>query len=137
MNESKIGLTERLRREGRWAEASRFKDQTVKTLRGEGMKRAEAGEAAWRRMAEAYPPLAIAGPVPESAAADGLATGASEDEATKRLCDVATGEVERWQQRYGITLPDDARSALIGEGLMYFWAMGLLEVMPAVGQGLE
>ena len=61
MNESKIGITERLRAEGRWDEASKFKDETLRTLRGEGMKKAEAGEEAWRRMAEKYPPLENAG----------------------------------------------------------------------------
>ncbi|QDT50432.1 hypothetical protein Pan258_44910 [Symmachiella dynata] len=60
MEESKIDLTERLRRENRWAEASQFKDELVRTFRSEGMKRAEAGEEAWRRMAEKYPPLPVA-----------------------------------------------------------------------------
>ena len=57
MNESRIGLTERLRAEGRWAEASQFKDQVLRGLRGEGMKKAEAGEAAGEAMAEKFPPL--------------------------------------------------------------------------------
>ena len=43
MNESKIVLTERLRREGRWGEASRFKDEAVKDFRSNGMKRPAAG----------------------------------------------------------------------------------------------
>jgi len=60
MEESKIELTERLRRENRWAEASQFKDEMVRTFRSKGMKRAEAGEEAWRRMAEKYPPLPVA-----------------------------------------------------------------------------
>ena len=30
MNESKIELTERLRREGRWPEASKFKDEALR-----------------------------------------------------------------------------------------------------------
>ncbi len=57
MTESKIELTERLRREGRWDEASLFKDATVKELRAGGMARADASEEAWRRMAARYPPL--------------------------------------------------------------------------------
>lgn len=57
MRESKIELTERLRREGRWAEASKRKDEMVKLLRAEGMKRTEATEEAWRRLAVEYPPL--------------------------------------------------------------------------------
>ena len=36
MTESKIELTERLRREGRWEEASRFKDTAVRDLREKG-----------------------------------------------------------------------------------------------------
>ena len=64
MNESKIALTERLRREGRWAEASKLKDTALADFRDKGMKRDEAAEAAWAAMAEAYPPL----PVVEAAA---------------------------------------------------------------------
>ena len=64
--ESKIELTERLRREGRWAEASKRKDEMVKLLRAEGMKRTEAVEEAWRRLAVEYPPLPhTAEPEPE------------------------------------------------------------------------
>ncbi len=56
MDESKIEMTERLRAEGRWGEASRYKDETLRRLRAEGMKKAEAAELAWQRMAEKYPP---------------------------------------------------------------------------------
>jgi hypothetical protein len=55
--ESRIELTDRLRREGRWPEASKRKDEMVKLLRAEGMKRTEAAEEAWRRLAAEYPPL--------------------------------------------------------------------------------
>jgi hypothetical protein len=58
VNESKIELTERLRREGRWEEATLFKDAKVKELRAGGMTRADAAEEAWRLMAAQYPPLA-------------------------------------------------------------------------------
>ncbi|MBN2579525.1 MAG: hypothetical protein JXB10_11080 [Pirellulales bacterium] len=57
MIESKIELTERLRREGRWAEASKFKDTALKEFRSKGMKKAEASEEAWSAMEKAYPPL--------------------------------------------------------------------------------
>ena len=68
MTESKIELTERLRREGRWAEASRLKDTALADFRAKGMKRDEAAEAAWAAMAEAYPPLPVAeGPVDPAA----------------------------------------------------------------------
>ncbi len=60
MNESKVELMDRLRREGRWSEASKDKDETLRTLRSQGMTKAEAGEAAWEAMAEKYPPQAQA-----------------------------------------------------------------------------
>lgn len=59
MAESKIELTERLRREGRWADASEWKDEMVRALRAEGMKRQEASTEAWQRLAIEYPPLPI------------------------------------------------------------------------------
>jgi len=54
--ESKIGLHDRLRRQGQWGEASVWKDAKIKELRAQGMKRAEAKEEAWRLMAERFPP---------------------------------------------------------------------------------
>jgi len=57
MDESRSELTDRLRREGRWSEASKFKDTALADFRAKGMKRDEAGAAAWEAMAEAYPPL--------------------------------------------------------------------------------
>jgi hypothetical protein len=132
MDESKIDLTERLRREGRWAEASKFKDETVKELRKEGMRRAEAGEQAWLRMAEAYPPLPAPEPIAEPSAGDEQATDVAEDEVTQLACGAAEGEVERWQEEYGITLPEDARAALIGEVVAYCWAMGLIGKIPGL-----
>lgn len=57
MNESRIDLTDRLRTEGRWAEASQFKDQELRKLRVGGMSKSEASETAWEAMAEKYPPL--------------------------------------------------------------------------------
>ena len=57
MQESKIELTERLRRDGRWSEASKRKDEIVQQLRAEGMTRNAAGEEAWRRTGDEFPPL--------------------------------------------------------------------------------
>ncbi|MBP85281.1 MAG: hypothetical protein CMJ64_00965 [Planctomycetaceae bacterium] len=58
MNESKIEATDRLRREGRWSEASRYKDASVKRLRAAGKTKAEANDIAWADMLAAFPPLA-------------------------------------------------------------------------------
>ncbi|MCA9125092.1 MAG: hypothetical protein KDB11_33180 [Planctomycetales bacterium] len=57
MSESKIEATDRLRRESRWPEASRFKDASVKRLRAEGKTKAEANDSAWDEMLAAFPPL--------------------------------------------------------------------------------
>ena len=57
MNESKIELTNRLQREGRWSEASAFKDEHIAKLRAEGMTRKEAQQAAWEAMEGKFPPV--------------------------------------------------------------------------------
>lgn len=55
MNESKSTATDRLRSEGRWNEASRFKDETIAQLRREGMSRQDAQAAGWAAMLERFP----------------------------------------------------------------------------------
>ena len=57
MDESKIELTHRLEREGRWSEASLWKDQHIASLRGEGMPRKEAQQAAWEALEKRFPPV--------------------------------------------------------------------------------
>ena len=64
MTESKIELTERLRREGGWAEASKFKDTAYQGVPSKGMKKAKAAEAAWEAMADAFPPCPPTEPPP-------------------------------------------------------------------------
>jgi hypothetical protein len=64
MNESKITLTDRLRREGRWEQACIFRDHKRREFRASGMSKAEAREAAWEAAAAAFPPLSL--PAPES-----------------------------------------------------------------------
>ncbi|MCX7429147.1 MAG: hypothetical protein NTW96_26415 [Planctomycetia bacterium] len=84
MTESKIALTERLRREGRWEEASRFKD--TRDFRAKGLKRSEAGPAAWEAMATAFPPLGTEpGTIPG-------ATPGHDDEIDDDLIDLAGGQ---------------------------------------------
>jgi len=95
--ESKITLTDRLRAEGRWAEASRFKDGVVKELRTQGMKRAEAAEEAWARMAAAFAPVK---PDP-----DEVAMG-------HWLADAVVFDTERWAAKHGVTLSTEAMTDL-------------------------
>ncbi|TVS20243.1 MAG: hypothetical protein EA424_04950 [Planctomycetaceae bacterium] len=47
------------RAKGRWSEASRFKDSVIRELRQQGMKKTEAADEAWLRMAAEYPAVAI------------------------------------------------------------------------------
>jgi len=54
--ESKIAATHRLQREGRWDEASQYRDEVRQRLRAEGKKRDEAVDEAWAAMVEKYPP---------------------------------------------------------------------------------
>lgn len=56
MNESRIEATDRLRREGRWSEASLWKDERVRQHRAEGRK-GEASDLAWAEMIAEFPPL--------------------------------------------------------------------------------
>jgi len=59
MTESKIGITHRLQHDGRWAEASRFKDKHIAKLRSEGTTRREAQQSAWKAMEKRFPPLSV------------------------------------------------------------------------------
>jgi hypothetical protein len=96
--ESKIELTERLRKEGRWSEASVFKDAEVKRLRSEGVRSVEAKEQAWRLMAEKFPPIgqplhaAFADPAPgERAPSAAMAQTADNPEVDAMLEGIAEG----------------------------------------------
>lgn len=55
--ESRVTMLNRLKAEGRWEEASLFKDRVISELRMEGMRKIEAGETAWREVARMFPPL--------------------------------------------------------------------------------
>lgn len=56
--ETKIAMMERWRREKRFDEADRFREEARTRLRREGMRRGEAREEAWRLTAEKFPPAA-------------------------------------------------------------------------------
>lgn len=113
MTESKIELTERLRREGRWAEASRFKDVAIKEFRAKGTKRTEATEAAWEAMAKAYPPLAPVALAPMPAEASAVVavdaeTGEVDDEAIGRLTEIVKWDIDHWCRFHGINVTTEA-----------------------------
>lgn len=66
--ESRIDATDRLRAEGRWAEASQFRDEVIRRLRASGVSRKEANELAWGEMLDRFPPLE------DAAGSEGLMT---------------------------------------------------------------
>jgi hypothetical protein len=57
MEESRIEITDRLRREGRWAEASKFKQAKFNQLKAEGIRGEERKDQAWDALELAFPPL--------------------------------------------------------------------------------
>jgi hypothetical protein len=140
MQESKIEATERLRREGLWGEASKFKDAVIKQLRAEGKKRGEAAEEAWVKMAEKFPPL------PPAPLEPGLEEQEAEEEpiaeARMGLCDEvcrtlmddvlgpgAASEIEEWAKKFGIELSEGARLALQIE-FVRCWCLGFVRRFP-------
>ena len=116
MNESKIGITERLRREGRWDEASKFKDEALKELRSNGMKRDEASESAWDAMEQAYPPtpMATVGQVATVVEADTRVQGLSDLPATwPELPDNASLQAElSWVQSNRLRIVEESTSGI-------------------------
>jgi hypothetical protein len=117
VNESKIGLTERLRREGRWGEASKFKDEALKELRSKGMKRDEASEAAWEAMEQAFPPMMTevgTGETGEEEATDKRVQGLSELPASwPELPDNASLQAElSWVQSNRLRIVEESSSGI-------------------------
>ena len=55
--ETKSELMARLRAEGRWQDATDFRENRRLKAKRDGFSRAEAKERAWEEMADAYPPL--------------------------------------------------------------------------------
>ncbi len=114
MNESKIVVTERLRREGRWAEASKFKDAAAANFRDSGMTRAQANEAAWNATAEKFPPLSIEPAESEDGLRD-AASAVSQPIPWRDLPTEANFDDEvRWvHQQYIVILEESPRGRII------------------------
>jgi hypothetical protein len=56
--EYKAELMSRLRAEGRWQDATDFRESRRLKAKRDGLSRAEAKEQAWQEMADAFPPMA-------------------------------------------------------------------------------
>lgn len=118
MNESKIELTERLRREGRWAEASKFKDTVLAQCREKGFKRDEASQAAWEAMEQAFPPIitkAATGDAGEEEATDTRVHGLSDIPADwPQLPGNASLQAEiRWCQSNRLRVVEERASGVV------------------------
>jgi hypothetical protein len=129
MNESKIVLTERLRRENRWAEASVRKDEICKELRAKGVSRQAAREEAWQRMATEFPLLSSA-PAEATAACCGQSTPdvavpqeISEQQRERErevviahidayVEEVSDAVLSEWSKRFGLSVPHPAKRVL-------------------------
>jgi hypothetical protein len=60
--ERMVAAMEQLRLQGKWDEASAYRNEVRMRLRTEGMSRAEAKEAAWVAMVDRYPPRSTGEP---------------------------------------------------------------------------
>jgi|SRR5208282_2562175 len=69
--EDRIDATDRLRREGRWTEASEFKERRRRALRAERVPKEEAKDRAWAEMLAKFPPLPPPSKTPKSETASG------------------------------------------------------------------
>lgn len=122
MNESRIVATERLRREGRWNEASSFRDDERRRLRSEGRSRADAIELSWRSMLAKFPA------VENVQHDDGMAAGRDERSLIVRLSAEAAPDLVRdafWV--YGNLdnkMADPEEAPTLGAWSMLCWARG-------------
>jgi hypothetical protein len=133
MQESRIEATKRLQRDGRWGEASAYRDEVRQRLRGEGKTRREAGEQAWVAMAEKFPPTE---PVSRAVATMVEPATAVKPPAPPRVppanhcvCSVADLDLQIWSDEYDVDLTDDAKGFLAS--LMgHYWQAGMQGVLP-------
>ena len=103
MIETKLALMTRLRAEGRWTEADKFREETRRRLNVEGMRRRDAADDAWRLTAEKYPPV-------EALSAASVAAPADTTETAKVSLDLQNAPdfefLLRWTVRAIGTDPD-------------------------------
>ena len=123
-NESKADATTRLRREGRWEEASQYKERQRLRLREQGMSRKEAKEAAWDAMMTEFPPLPL-----DAAAAASCDVDESVDESviseiasrSEEDADGEMSEVIRWVYDYIDRGEEQAAKSAPSTGAYSLW----------------
>jgi hypothetical protein len=118
--ESRIELTDRLRREGRDEEASLYRNQVREQLRAEGKTRKEAMEGAWEATRLAFPPLPTSVQVADMAAQTQVSSTVDEDDedavadedwVIEWFSPLST--LARWQAKHGVSLTDEALAELL------------------------
>jgi hypothetical protein len=133
--ESRIELTDRLRREGRDEEASLYRNQVREQLRAEGKTRKEAMEGAWEATRLAFPPLPTSVQVADMAAQTQVSSTVDEDDedavadedwVIEWFSPLST--LARWQAKHGVSLTDEALAELLerllGSGFAWAWFLG-------------
>jgi hypothetical protein len=140
MEESKICAMDRLRREGRWEEASLFRDEERRRLRDEGLPKAEANDRSWAAMMEKYPPIEAAPTGAADVASVATADGDDDDEDDQPAtfwmwCDASSrfdSVLKKWLSDLGVAVTDAARSearvALLETAFDGMVAYGLLKL---------
>ena len=125
--ESKIELTDRLRREGRDEEASPYRNQVREQLRAEGKTRKEAMEGAWEATRVAFPPLppsekSTPAPPAVAPATDEVSSTADEGWVIEWFSPLST--LAEWQAKHCVSLTDEALAELLERllGSISAWA---------------
>jgi hypothetical protein len=97
MTETKLALMTRLRADGRWEAADKFREETRVRLKDDGMRRRDAAEEAWRLTAEKYRPI-------EALSAESVAVPADTTDAAKVFLDLQNAPdfefLLRWTLKY-------------------------------------
>jgi hypothetical protein len=127
VQESKIQLIERWRREGRTEEVTHYRDEVREQLRAQGKTRKEAREASWQAARAAFPPLPAAEDQlefqPVVQATEPAAQGEDRETTERGFSSVEKDWVRqwfnclpslaKWQRDYGVTLSDDGLRELL------------------------
>ena len=131
MTETRIMLTDRLRREGREEEAVRYRNQVREQLKAEGKTRKEAMEGAWEATRLAFTPLPSSEKSTLTATTVALASDvddavADEDWVIRSFSPLFA--VAELQAKHHVNLTDEALKELLGRllgfGFAWAWLMG-------------
>jgi len=111
MAESKITITNRLQREGRWALCTLWMDDKRRELRAAGMTRRASNDEVWRLLGIEFPPLPLLDPIPASIAPNDkpefcevAASGVASNQ-HKLLAEILGADLDSWVEEYDLAFP--------------------------------